>query len=78
MIDAQGLLRSALIARSRAAGATATIATSVRERAAPWFYDAHHRVDRSLHAITRNRMLTGRFSAMRRRGSLISVSIARR
>ena len=23
-----------------------------------WFYDAHYRVDRSLHAITRNRLLT--------------------
>ena len=32
---------------------------SVRERAAAWFYDTHHSVDRSLHAITRNRMLTG-------------------
>ena len=30
----------------------------MRERAASWFYDEHHRVDRALHAIARNRMLT--------------------
>src|SRR5206468_32137 len=32
---------------------------SVREGLAASFYDEHHRVDRALHAITRNRMLTG-------------------
>jgi heptosyltransferase-1 len=32
---------------------------SVRERLASWLYDEHHHVDRALHAIKRNRMLTG-------------------
>jgi len=35
------------------------IRESVRERAASWFYDVRHRIDRTLHAITRNRMLAG-------------------
>jgi heptosyltransferase-1 len=59
VIDAQGLLRSALVtslARGRKHGYDRA---SVRERAAAWFYDEHHRVERGLHAITRNRLLTG-------------------
>ena len=58
VIDAQGLLRSALVtslARGRKHGYDRS---SVRERAASWFYDDHHQVDRGLHAIVRNRMLT--------------------
>jgi len=58
VIDAQGLFRSALVtslARGRKHGYDRA---SVRERAASWFYDEHHHVDRALHAITRNRMLT--------------------
>ena len=58
VIDAQGLLRSGLVtwlARGRKHGYDRE---SVRESAASWFYDEHHEVDRSLHAITRNRMLT--------------------
>src|SRR5207253_2989159 len=60
VIDAQGLLRSALIARFARGRRHGYDAASVRERAASWFYDAHHHVDRALHAITRNRMLTGK------------------
>jgi heptosyltransferase I len=59
VIDAQGLLRSALItcfARGRRHGYDRE---SVRERAASFLYDVHHRVDCALHAIARNRMLTG-------------------
>jgi heptosyltransferase-1 len=59
VIDAQGLLRSGLVtwfARGKKHGYDRE---SVRERAALWFYDAHHRVDRGLHAIVRNRMLAG-------------------
>jgi heptosyltransferase-1 len=59
VIDAQGLLRSALIARFARGRRHGYDRESVRERAAAWLYDVHHRVDRSLHAITRNRMLTG-------------------
>ena len=59
VIDAQGLVRSALIARFARGRRHGYDSDSVRERAASWFYDMHHRVDRSMHAITRNRMLTG-------------------
>jgi heptosyltransferase-1 len=58
VIDAQGLLRSALVTslvRGRKHGYDRS---SVRERPASWFYDEHHQVDRGLHAIVRNRMLT--------------------
>jgi heptosyltransferase-1 len=58
VIDAQGLLRSALITRFARGRRHGYDRASVRERAAAWFYDEHHGVDRSLHAITRNRMLT--------------------
>jgi heptosyltransferase-1 len=34
-------------------------ANSIRERAASWFYDVQHAVALDLHAIARNRMLTG-------------------
>src|ERR1041385_2583351 len=59
VIDAQGLLRSAFIARFARGRRHGYDRASVRERAASWFYDVHYNVDRSLHAITRNRMLTG-------------------
>ncbi|MEA2873618.1 MAG: heptosyltransferase [Hyphomicrobiales bacterium] len=59
VIDAQGLLRSALVTRLARGRRHGYDAESVRERAASWFYDVHHSVDRALHAITRNRMLTG-------------------
>src|ERR1044071_6243682 len=59
VIDAQGLLRSALITRFARGRRHGYDRASVRERAALWFYDVHHNVDRALHAITRNRMLTG-------------------
>jgi lipopolysaccharide heptosyltransferase I len=57
VIDAQGLVRSALIARFARGLRHGYDRDSVRERAAAWFYDAHYCVDRSLHAIERNRML---------------------
>jgi heptosyltransferase-1 len=60
VIDAQGLVRSALIARFARGKRYGYDRESVRERAAAWFYDVHQRVDRSLHAIARNRLLTGR------------------
>jgi heptosyltransferase-1 len=58
-IDAQGLVRSALITRFVRGQRHGYDRASVRERAAAWFYDQHHGVDRGLHAITRNRLLTG-------------------
>jgi heptosyltransferase-1 len=59
IIDAQGLLRSALITRVARGRRHGYDRGSVRERAASLFYDVHHTVDRGLHAIARNRMLTG-------------------
>jgi len=58
VIDAQGLLRSALIARFARGRRHGYDRASVRESAAAWFYDVRYHVDRALHAITRNRMLT--------------------
>jgi len=60
VIDAQGLLRSAVITRLARGRRHGYDRASVRERAAAWFYDEHHGVERGLHAITRNRLLTGR------------------
>src|SRR4051812_34842022 len=60
VIDAQGLLRSALITRFARGRRHGYDRASVRERAASLFYDVHHNVDRALHAIVRNRMLTGK------------------
>jgi heptosyltransferase-1 len=59
VIDAQGLLRSALIARFARGRRHGYDRASVRERPAVWCYHEHHHVDPALHAITRNRMLTG-------------------
>lgn len=59
IIDTQGLFRSALIARLARGERHGYDAASIKERAAAAFYDVRHRVDRSLHAITRNRLLTG-------------------
>jgi heptosyltransferase-1 len=58
VIDAQGLLRSALITRFARGRRHGYDRASVRESLAARLYDEHYRVDRALHAITRNRMLT--------------------
>lgn len=60
VIDAQGLLRSGLVTWLASGRKHGYDAESVRERPAAWFYDVHHRVDRPLHAITRNRILTAK------------------
>ena len=60
IIDSQGLFfKSALIARLARGRRHGYDAMSSRERAASALYDMQHRVDRGLHAIARNRMLTG-------------------
>ena len=59
IIDTQGLLRTGLIAwfaRGRRHGYDAA---SIREPLAARFYNVRHRVDRTRHAIDRNRTLTG-------------------
>jgi heptosyltransferase-1 len=59
VIDTQGLLRSAAIARLTHGERHGYDAASIRERFAAPLYQVGHRVDRSLHAIARNRILTG-------------------
>ncbi len=60
VIDTQGLLRSALMARLAHGRRHGYDADSIRERAASRLYDVRHAVARDLHAIARNRILTGR------------------
>jgi heptosyltransferase-1 len=59
IIDTQGLFRSALLARVARGRRHGYDSDSVRERAAAALYDVRHRVPRDLHAIERNRRLTG-------------------
>jgi heptosyltransferase I len=59
VIDTQGLVRSALVARLARGQRHGYEADSIREPAASWFYNVKHRVARDLHAIARNRVLTG-------------------
>jgi heptosyltransferase I len=59
IIDSQGLLRSAIIARHARGRRHGYDRDSIRERLASAFYDVQHAVPRDLHAIERNRMLTG-------------------
>ena len=46
-------------APARMAGGTATTRRSIREPLAAMFYDVRHRVSRDLHAVERNRILSG-------------------
>lgn len=59
IIDTQGLIRSALIARAAHGRNHGYDAGSIRERAASLLYDVRHSVARGQHAIARNRTLTG-------------------
>ena len=59
IVDSQGLLRSAVIARMARGRRHGYDRSSIREPAASMFYDVRHRVSRDLHAVTRNRMLSG-------------------
>jgi lipopolysaccharide heptosyltransferase I len=59
VIDTQGLIRSGLIAWFADGRRHGYDSASIRERAASWFYDLRHHVARDLHAIDRNRLLTG-------------------
>ena len=60
IIDSQGLLRSAITARVAHGRRHGYDSGSIREPLAAAFYDVRHRVSRELHAIERNRILTGR------------------
>lgn len=58
VIDAQGLIRSAVIARAAQGQRHGYDARSIKEPFASRFYDVKHRVSRALHAVERNRRLT--------------------
>ena len=59
VIDAQGLLKSALVARQAGAPIAGFDRSSAREPSATLFYDATNTVPRDLHAIERTRRLFG-------------------
>lgn len=59
VIDTQGLLRTGILTRILRGRRHGYDRASVREFGASLFYDVRHGVSRSLHAIDRNRMLTG-------------------
>ena len=59
IVDSQGLLRSAAIARVAKGERHGYDASSIREPLASFFYDVRHRVSRELHAVERNRILSG-------------------
>jgi heptosyltransferase-1 len=59
VVDTQGLLRSAVISLLARGPRHGYDRASIREPLASRFYDVRHRVSRDLHAIERNRILTG-------------------
>lgn len=59
VIDAQGLLKSALVAKQAAAPIAGFDRSSAREPSAAMFYTTTHAVRRNLHAIERTRRLFG-------------------
>ncbi len=59
IVDSQGLLRSAVIARMAHGRRHGYDRASIREPLAAPFYDVRYRVSRDLHAVTRNRTLSG-------------------
>ena len=59
IVDTQGLLRSALIARTVRGRRHGYDSSSIREPLASAFYDQRYSVSRDLHAVERNRILTG-------------------
>lgn len=58
IIDAQGLVRSAIISRAARGERHGYDAQSIKEAFASRFYDVRHKVSRALHAVERNRRLT--------------------
>ena len=59
IVDSQGLLRSAIIARVAHGCRHGYGAASIREPLASMFYDVRHSVSQALHAVERNRILSG-------------------
>ena len=69
VVDAQGLLKSAMVARFARAPVFGFDAGSARERIASRFYDVKVRVPRDLHAVERNRRLVGEVFGYEPRGA---------
>lgn len=59
VIDVQGLIRTAIMSRLANGVRHGYDRQSIKEPLAAAFYDTRHRVSRTLHAIGRNRILTG-------------------
>ncbi len=59
IVDSQGLIRSAVIARIARGRRHGYDSRSIREPLASAFYDVRYQISRELHAIERNRILTG-------------------
>jgi heptosyltransferase-1 len=68
VVDTQGLLKSAMVARFARAPAFGYDAKSAREGIAARFYDVRVRVSRDLHAVQRNRLLVGEVFGYRPEG----------
>jgi heptosyltransferase-1 len=59
VVDSQGLLRTAILARCAHGRRHGYDTSSIREPLASLFYDVRHRVSYDLHAVERNRILSG-------------------
>lgn len=59
IVDSQGLLRSAIVGRFVRGRHHGYDTSSIREKLASAFYDTRYSVSRALHAVERNRVLTG-------------------
>src|SRR5665647_442683 len=59
IVDSQGLLRTAMLGRFANGRRHGYDMNSIREPLASVFYDVRHRVSRAVHAVERNRILTG-------------------
>jgi heptosyltransferase-1 len=59
IVDSQGLVRSAVMTRAAKGRGHGYDAASIREPLAAAFYDVRHNVSRDLHAVERNRILSG-------------------
>jgi lipopolysaccharide heptosyltransferase I len=69
VVDSQGLLKSAVVARLARAPMFGLDEKSARERVASRFYDVKIRVPWTLHAVDRNRLLVGEIFGYRPEGA---------
>ncbi|HEX4598993.1 MAG TPA: lipopolysaccharide heptosyltransferase I [Burkholderiaceae bacterium] len=70
ILDLQGLLKSAFLARWARGPVAGPCGRSARERAASWFYDRRFSVDPTLHAIDRNRLLAAQVFGYQPEGTI--------